>query len=106
MFLVFEAVHWTFGSCFCTICDCLSLQTTKALQSQLQNLESMKVEMAVTESQLEDWLNDLKEWADSEEMTSVQTRFQKSWDTVQIVNKNRMQWCGSFTFQYFIQNTT
>ncbi len=51
----------------------------------------MKVEMAVTESQLEDWLNDLKEWADGEEMTSVQTRFQKSWDTVQIVNKNRMQ---------------
>ncbi len=29
----------------------------------------------------------------------------KSWDTVQIVNKNRMQ-CGSFKFQYFIQNTT
>ncbi len=36
----------------------------------------------------------------------LQTRFQKSWDTVQIVNKNRMQWCGSFKFQYFIQNTT
>ncbi len=26
--------------------------------------------------------------------------------TLQIVNKNRMQWCGSFKFQYFIQNTT
>ncbi len=49
----------------------MSLQTTKALQSQLQNLESMKVELAVTESQLEDWLNDVKEWADGEEMTSV-----------------------------------
>ncbi len=36
----------------------------------------------------------------------IQTPFQKSWDTVQIVNKNRMQWCGSFKFQYFIQNTT
>ncbi len=36
----------------------------------------------------------------------LQTRFQKSWDTVQIVNKNRMQWCGSLKFQYFIQNTT
>ncbi len=35
----------------------------------------------------------------------LQIRFQKSWDTVQIVNKNRMQ-CGSFKFQYFIQNTT
>ncbi len=31
----------------------------------------MKVELAVTESQLEDWLNDVKEWADGEEMTSV-----------------------------------
>ncbi len=38
------------------------MQTTKALQSQLQNLESMKVELAVT---------DVKEWADGEEMTSV-----------------------------------
>ncbi len=39
-------------------------------------------------------------------LSLLQTRFQKSWDTVQIVNKNRMQWCGSFKFQYFIQNTT
>ncbi len=36
----------------------------------------------------------------------LQTQFQKSWDTVQIVNKNRMQLCGSFKCQYFIQNTT
>ncbi len=36
----------------------------------------------------------------------LQTRFPKSWDTVQIVNKNRMQWCGRFKFQYFIRNTT
>ncbi|RXN06063.1 macrophage mannose receptor 1-like protein [Labeo rohita] len=40
------------------------VQTTKALQSQLQNLESMKVELAVTERQLKDWVNDVKEWAD------------------------------------------
>ncbi len=40
------------------------------------------------------------------EGADLQTRFQKSGDTVQIVNKNRMQWCGSFKFQYFIQNTT
>ncbi|RXN35689.1 ATP-binding cassette sub-family D member 3 [Labeo rohita] len=40
-------------------------KTTKALQSQLQNLESMKVELAVTESQLEDWVNDVKDWADA-----------------------------------------
>ncbi len=38
--------------------------------------------------------------------TILQTRFQKSWDTVQMMNKNWMQWCGSFKFQYFIQNTT
>lgn len=45
-------------------------KTTKALQSQLQNLESMKVELAVTESQLEDWLNDVKEWADATTTTT------------------------------------
>jgi len=36
------------------------------------------------------------------EGTYVQTQFHNSWDTVQIVNKNRMQWCGSFKFQYYI----
>ncbi len=43
-------------------------------------------------------------WWDSrwESRLTLQTRFQKSWDTVQIVNKNRMQWCGSFKFQYFV----
>lgn len=63
-------VFWRFV-CFYTICDFLSFQTTKALQSQLQNLECMKVELTVTESQLEDWVSDVKEWADGEEMTSV-----------------------------------
>ncbi len=42
----------------------------------------------------------------SQKIRLLQTRFQKSWDTVQMVNKNRMQWCGRFKFQYFIQNTT
>ncbi|KAL0148625.1 hypothetical protein M9458_056065 [Cirrhinus mrigala] len=45
-------------------------KTTKALQSQLQNLESMKVELAVTESQLEDWVNDVKDWADATTTTT------------------------------------
>ncbi|KAF4104369.1 uncharacterized protein LOC131554108 [Onychostoma macrolepis] len=45
-------------------------KTTKALQSQVQNLESVKVELAVTESQLEDWLNDVKEWADATTTTN------------------------------------
>lgn len=52
-------------------CDCLSLSTRKALQSQLQNLESLKAQLAVIESQLEDWVSDVKEWADSEEMITV-----------------------------------
>ncbi|XP_042577261.1 uncharacterized protein LOC122136760 [Cyprinus carpio] len=39
-------------------------KTRKALQSQLRNLESLKAQFAVTESQLEDWVSDVKEWAD------------------------------------------
>ncbi|XP_046696033.1 uncharacterized protein LOC124379646 isoform X2 [Silurus meridionalis] len=46
-------------------------KTMKALQSQLQNLESMKVELTVTESQLEDWVNDVKEWADATTTTTT-----------------------------------
>ncbi|XP_056328705.1 uncharacterized protein LOC130241019 [Danio aesculapii] len=46
-------------------------KTTKALQSQVQNLESLKVELAVTESQLEDWVNDVKEWADATTTTAT-----------------------------------
>ncbi|KAI5101618.1 hypothetical protein C0J45_8821 [Silurus meridionalis] len=46
-------------------------KTMKALQSQLQNLEFMKVELTVTESQLEDWVNDVKEWADATTTTTT-----------------------------------
>ncbi|XP_058629933.1 uncharacterized protein LOC131539383 [Onychostoma macrolepis] len=53
-----------------TALTCRYQKTTKALQSQLQNLESMKVDLAVTESQLEDWLNDVKEWADATTTTT------------------------------------
>ncbi|KAJ4925115.1 hypothetical protein JOQ06_017852 [Pogonophryne albipinna] len=38
------------------------LKTTKALEKQLQNLETMK---AVTEKQLEDWIRDVNEWAET-----------------------------------------
>ncbi|XP_033984221.1 uncharacterized protein LOC117480849 [Trematomus bernacchii] len=41
------------------------LKTTKALEKQLQNLESMKAELAVTEKQLEDWVRDVNEWAET-----------------------------------------
>ena len=33
----------------------------------MQNLESMKAELAVTEKQLEDWVRDVNEWAESED---------------------------------------
>ncbi|KAI9520073.1 hypothetical protein NQZ68_021792 [Dissostichus eleginoides] len=45
-------------------------KTTKALQNQLQNLETMKLQMAVTESKLEDWSNDVKEWAEAAKTTT------------------------------------
>ncbi|KAF3842758.1 hypothetical protein F7725_001607 [Dissostichus mawsoni] len=43
-------------------------KATKALQSRMQALETMKAQLAVTESQLQDWVNDVKEWAEGEEM--------------------------------------
>ncbi|KAJ4931160.1 hypothetical protein JOQ06_025458 [Pogonophryne albipinna] len=49
------------------------LKTTKALEKQLQNLESMKAELAVTEKQLEDWIRDVNEWAE----ISVKRRSQR-----------------------------
>ncbi|KAI9525209.1 hypothetical protein NQZ68_009889 [Dissostichus eleginoides] len=45
-------------------------KATKALQNQLQNLETMKVQMAVTESKLEDWVNDVKESAEAAKTTT------------------------------------
>ncbi|KAJ8362982.1 hypothetical protein SKAU_G00118130 [Synaphobranchus kaupii] len=46
-----------------TLSHCVRL--VPALQSQLQDLESMKAQLAVTESQLEDWVNDVKDWAEA-----------------------------------------
>ncbi|KAL3967269.1 neuroligin [Sarotherodon galilaeus] len=40
-------------------------KATKALLSQLLNLESLKVQLAVTDSQLDDWVSDVKEWAEA-----------------------------------------
>ncbi|KAL1270793.1 hypothetical protein QQF64_029809 [Cirrhinus molitorella] len=61
--------HQKFNNLATTL-TCRYQKTTKALQSQLENLESMKVELAVTESQLEDWVNDVKEWADATTTTT------------------------------------
>ncbi|XP_030294098.1 uncharacterized protein LOC115594270 isoform X2 [Sparus aurata] len=40
------------------------LKTTKALEDKQKILESLKAELSVTGSQLEDWVCDVKEWAE------------------------------------------
>ncbi|XP_039464390.1 uncharacterized protein LOC120437933 isoform X2 [Oreochromis aureus] len=39
-------------------------KATKALLTQLQNLESLKVQLAMTDSQLDEWVSDVKDWAE------------------------------------------
>ncbi|MEQ2313235.1 hypothetical protein AMECASPLE_039637 [Ameca splendens] len=39
-------------------------KATKALQTQLQNLESLRIEFSVCDSQLGDWVSNVKEWAE------------------------------------------
>ncbi|XP_041839624.1 uncharacterized protein LOC121638734 [Melanotaenia boesemani] len=46
------------------------LKATKVLEEKLQKLESVKAELSVTDSQLEDWVSDVREWA---EATSTNT---------------------------------
>ncbi|XP_034003930.1 uncharacterized protein LOC117496389 [Trematomus bernacchii] len=55
------------------------LKTTKALEKQLQNLESMKAELAVSEKQLEDWVRDVNEWAVSEKQLEDWVRDVNEW---------------------------
>ncbi|KAL2102430.1 hypothetical protein ACEWY4_001598 [Coilia grayii] len=38
-------------------------KTTVALEGQLQNLEAMKIQMGITDDQLESWVIDVKQWA-------------------------------------------
>ncbi|XP_026033790.1 uncharacterized protein LOC113028028 [Astatotilapia calliptera] len=45
-------------------------KATKALLTQLQNLESLKVQLAVTDSQLDEWVSDVKDWAEATTSTS------------------------------------
>lgn len=42
------------------------MQATKALQKQHHNLVSLKTELSVTDMQLDDWVNDIKMWAEGE----------------------------------------
>nr|XP_043872711.1 uncharacterized protein LOC122761558 isoform X1 [Solea senegalensis]XP_043872712.1 uncharacterized protein LOC122761558 isoform X1 [Solea senegalensis]XP_043872713.1 uncharacterized protein LOC122761558 isoform X1 [Solea senegalensis]XP_043872714.1 uncharacterized protein LOC122761558 isoform X1 [Solea senegalensis] len=46
-------------------------KTIQSLQSKEQNVESMKAQLAVTESHLEDWVSDVKEWAEATTNTST-----------------------------------
>ncbi|XP_039478344.1 uncharacterized protein LOC120443547 [Oreochromis aureus] len=45
-------------------------KATKALLTQLQNLESLKVQLAVTDIQLDEWVSDVKDWAEATTSTS------------------------------------
>ncbi|CAL8312955.1 unnamed protein product [Arctogadus glacialis] len=47
------------------------LKTTKALDMKTMEVESMKAELAATDGQFEDWIRDVKDWAETiQEMTS------------------------------------
>ncbi|KAI4806955.1 hypothetical protein KUCAC02_017745, partial [Chaenocephalus aceratus] len=77
--LTLMAMHWNQQkvSNLATSLSCRYLKTTKALEKQLQNLESMKAELAVTEKQLEDWIRDVNEWAESQQDRNVKRRSQR-----------------------------
>ncbi|CAM4575098.1 unnamed protein product [Leuciscus chuanchicus] len=44
-------------------------EATKRLESQLQDLESMRIQLAVTQAEVEGWVTDIKEWAEGESYT-------------------------------------
>ncbi|XP_078112281.1 uncharacterized protein LOC144521600 [Sander vitreus] len=43
----------------------MSNAATKGLESQLQDLESMRIQLAVTQVEVEGWVTDIKEWAEA-----------------------------------------
>ena len=45
------------------------LKATKGLESRLQDLEVMRVQLAVTQVEVEGWVTDVKEWAEGESYT-------------------------------------
>lgn len=47
----------------------LLFKATKRLESQLQDLESMRIQLAVTQVEVEGWVTDIKEWAEGESYT-------------------------------------
>ncbi|XP_038580224.1 uncharacterized protein LOC119906869 [Micropterus salmoides] len=44
---------------------CRYQKAAKRLESQLQDLESMKIQLAVTQVEVEGWVTDIKEWAEA-----------------------------------------
>lgn len=50
-------------------------KATKALEVQLQDLEVMKNQLAVTQVEVEGWATDIKEWAEGEYWYSVSHNF-------------------------------
>nr|XP_055036443.1 uncharacterized protein LOC129423929 isoform X2 [Misgurnus anguillicaudatus] len=71
--LTLMAMHWNrqkFKN-LATSLTCRYQKATKALQSQLENLESMKAQLAVTSSQLEDWVNDVQDWSNATTTSDV-----------------------------------
>ncbi|KAL3976490.1 alpha-2-macroglobulin-like protein [Sarotherodon galilaeus] len=52
-------------------------KATKALLTQLQNLESLKVRLAVTDSQLDEWVSDVKEWAEDTDGNKARAKIRR-----------------------------
>ncbi|XP_077065644.1 uncharacterized protein LOC143718468 [Siphateles boraxobius] len=50
---------------------CRYQKATKRLESQLQDLESMRIQLAVTQVEVEDWVTDIKEWAEADSYTII-----------------------------------
>ncbi|XP_045897337.1 uncharacterized protein LOC123964349 [Micropterus dolomieu] len=50
---------------------CRYQKAAKRLESQLQDLESMKIQLAVTQVEVEGWLTDIKEWAEGDSYTII-----------------------------------
>ncbi|XP_059367594.1 uncharacterized protein LOC132106020 isoform X1 [Carassius carassius] len=59
---------------------CRYQKATKRLESQLQDLESMRIQLAVTQVEVEGWVTDIKEWAEA-------TTSQKNADLDAVINR-------------------
>ncbi|XP_056091635.1 uncharacterized protein LOC130071045 [Rhinichthys klamathensis goyatoka] len=71
------------------------LMKTKAkIQEESLNLDAMKADLAVTDDELQSWINEIKQWADtatSEENTGSQQGLQKVIETLYVSIRQRKQ---------------